>query len=203
MPPFVEITTTHARPQRHRASCFHLTDRLEATRRHDLPVTTPIRTLRDLAATRPLAEVERACSEALVLRLTSADALASQHGPGAAVLARISGAGIAPTRSELERRFLKAILTAGLPRPEADHRIGRYRVDFAWPEHLLVVETDGARFHDHHARVRADHARDAELQRRGYAVLRFAWQEVTGEPAVVAARIAGLLASRPALRRAS
>ncbi len=175
---------------------------LDAVRRHDLPVTGPIRTLRDLAATRPRAEVERACSEALVLSLTSATELADQHGPGTAVLARIAGAGVAPTRSELERAFLDVVRRAGLPCPEVDHRIGPYRVDFVWPEQRLAVETDGARFHGHQLAVRRDHARDAELQLRGWAVLRFTWQEVTGEPALVAARV-GRLLSRPALRRAS
>jgi very-short-patch-repair endonuclease len=202
LPQFVEITTTTAAPRSRPSLIFHQTKELHARRRHDLPVTTPIRTLRDLAATLPYDDVERACSEALVLRLTTAQELACQSGPGAAVLARIAGAGVAPTRSELERAFLRAIRKAGLPDPEVNYRIGRYVVDFAWPEQRVVVETDGERFHGHAAAIRRDHARDAELQRLGWVVLRFTWPEVKTEPAFVAARVARLL-SRPARRRAS
>ena len=39
-------------------------------------MTTPIQTLLDLAATRPPEELERACSEALYLRLVNAARLA-------------------------------------------------------------------------------------------------------------------------------
>ncbi len=58
---------------------------------------------------------------------------------------------VAPTRSELERAFLRAVLKAGLPPPEVNRRVGPYVVDFAWPERRVVVETDGERFHGHHA----------------------------------------------------
>jgi very-short-patch-repair endonuclease len=30
-----------------------------------------------------------------------------------------------------------------LPEPKVDHRIGPYLVDFARPDHKVVVETDG------------------------------------------------------------
>jgi hypothetical protein len=65
-----------------------------------------------------------------------------------------------------------------------------------------VVEVDGARYHGHHLAVRRDHARDAGLQLRGYAVLRFTWQEVVRGPARVIGRITRLL-DRPGTRRAS
>lgn len=199
MPAFVEVTTT-SRPPRNRAGArFHRTTTpLGTTVRHGLPLTTPLRTLRDLAATRPKAEVERACSEALVRRLVTEAQIAAQRGPGAAVLRGLVAGGVAATRSELERRFLRAVAGAGLPRPLVNHRIGPYVVDFAWPEHRLVVETDGARFHDHALARRRDRARDAELQLRGWIVLRAGWEE----PDAVAARVARLL-SLPASRRAS
>jgi very-short-patch-repair endonuclease len=202
VPSFVEITTTRTRPRDRPGLVFHRGAGIAAHARHALPVTSPMRTLLDLAATRPRAEVERACSEALVLRLVSAGQLARQQGRGSAVLAGLAGEGVGPTRSELERRFLRAVLKAGLPRPEVNRRIGRHEVDFHWPEQRLAVETDGARFHGHHAAVRRDQARDAALQLCGYAVLRFTWQEIVAEPAAVAVRVARFL-SRPASRRAS
>lgn len=53
---------------------------------------------------------------------------------------------------------------------------GRHlRVDFCFAAAGLVVETDGARWHQDPAR---DRARDNELARLGWRVLRFTWAEV-------------------------
>jgi hypothetical protein len=177
---------------------FHHAAGLDTRTKHGLPVTTPIRTLRDLAATRPHAEVERAASEALVLKLITKDDLTNQHGPGAAVLARLVSSGIGPTRSRLERAFLKAVVSAGLPEPIVGHRIGRYTVDFYWPSHTLVVETDGADYHDHAIAQRRDAKRDAYLHDRGLTVLRVPEDELPDAAATVARFL-----SRPAWRRAS
>lgn len=49
------------------------------------------------------------------------------------------------------------------------HPIGRWIVDFACLESMLVVEADGG----HHFASRQDIERDAELKRRGFKVLRF------------------------------
>ena len=162
MPPFVEVTTTGRAPRGQVALRFHTTRRVEATRRHGLPLTTPIRTLRDLAATRPEHELERAASEALVLKLIAPEELSTQAGPGAARLRALIPA---PTQSPLERAFLKAVLESGLPQPETHYRLGPYTVDFYWPSHDLVVETDGARYHDHPLARR----RDARLLPRSSA----------------------------------
>jgi len=201
MPPFVEITTAKRAPRNRPGLVFHHATNLETTRRHDLPLTTAIRTLRDLAVTHPR-QVERAASEALVLELVTAEQIGGQQGRGSAALRRIVDELVAPTRSELERRFVRAMVRAGLPRPIVNERIGRHRVDFHWPAQLLVVEVDGWRFHGHRLAFERDRVRDAELQLGGWAVVRFTWRQLRHEPAAVAARVA-LLLSRPALRRAS
>lgn len=178
---------------------FHHARASEAHERHGLPVTTSVRTLLDLAATCSRAEIERACSEALVPQLTTAEELARQQGRGSAVLARLTSDGMAPTRSALERRFLRAVVQAGLPRPLVNQRIGRHEVDFLWPAQRLAVELDGWRFHGHRLAFERDRARDAELQLLGYTVLRFTWHT---EAAAATATIARFL-TRPASRRAS
>ena len=198
MPPFVEVTTTEHRRSNRKGLVFHHARTLETMTRHQLPVTTPIRTLRDLAATRPRAEVERAASEALVLKLTTKRELQSQHGPGAAVLASLVRAGIGPTRSGLERAFLRAVVKRGLPEPLVGHRIGPYTVDFFWPSHNLVVETDGDDYHGHDIAVRRDNKRDIYLQLQGCTVVRVPEEELPDASGTVAAFL-----SRPALRRAS
>jgi hypothetical protein len=194
MPQFVEVTTTNRAPRNRRGLVFHHANTLPTTRRHQLPVTTPIRTLRDLAATRPTAEVERAASEALVLALVTSHELVNQRGPGAPKLASLI---VGPTRSGLERTFLKAALKLGLPLPEIGHRIGGYTVDFYWPSHDLVVETDGADYHEHDLARRRDRRKDAALRARGHAVLRVPEEALDAGLAEVARFL-----SRPAWRTA-
>jgi very-short-patch-repair endonuclease len=202
MPQFVEVTTARGHRRSRRGVVLHRATTLDATKLHDLPITTPIRTLQDLAATRPGAQVERACSEALVQRLVTAQQLAQQRGRGAAALARLTSEGVAPTRSELERRFLKAVLNARLPQPEVNARIDRHQIDFLWREQRLVVELDGWRFHGHRLAFERDRGRDAELGLLGFAVVRFTWRQARDEPAAVTAR-AGRFLSRPASSTAS
>ena len=104
---------------------------------------------------------------------------------------------LAPTRSDLERAFLKAIRKARLPEPRVDHPVGRYTVDFYWPSHHLVVETDGTRYHEHDIARRRDRRKDAYLQLRGCTVVRVAEDDVAHGAATVARFL-----SRPATRTA-
>ena len=95
-----------------------------------------------------------------------------------------------PTRSELERRLFAALRAAGLPLPLVNQRLGPYRPDFLWPEHRLVVETDGWAGHGHRVAFEEDRKRDAWLQAAGYKVLRFTWRQVMEETILVVVRIA-------------
>ena len=202
LPPFVEITTTKTHARDRPGLVFHRATSVQAARLHGLPVTTPIRTLRDLAATRPDAELERACSEALVLGLVGADELGQQRGRGGARLARLTSDGIAPTRSQLERRFLRAVARADLPRPATNRVAGGREVDFHWPDHRLVVEVDGWRFHGHRLAFERDRAKTVALQLRGWRVLRFTWRQVCDDPAAVMAAVARFLDPRASRRAA-
>jgi very-short-patch-repair endonuclease len=102
----------------------------------------------------------------------------------------------------LERRFLKAVLRAGLPRAEVNAQVGRHCVDFLWPAQRLVVEVDGWQFHGHRIAFERDRIRDAELQLAGYTVVRVTWRRLRDEPAATIARVARFL-TPPASRRAS
>lgn len=53
--------------------------------------------------------------------------------------------------SELETTFAFQLRVAGLPAPEREFHFARgegreFRFDFAWPDHLLAVEVDGATY---------------------------------------------------------
>jgi hypothetical protein len=95
-----------------------------------------------------------------------------------------------------ERDFVLLCERHGLPIPEPNARIGRYRPDMLWREATLIVELDGRCAHSTPAQLAADERRQAELERRGYTVLRFTARQLSGEPGRVAAELRRLLRSR-------
>ena len=160
-------------------------------------VTTPLRTLSDLAACLPAHDLARAVEEAQVLRLvTRAQLLALPPGRSSPALRRAVEAQHEPslTRSEAERRLLALVRDARLPRPRTNAPLGRYEVDFLWPDQRLVVEVDGFAFHSTRAAFERDRLRDAELQAAGYRVIRVTWRQIAYEPQALIARLAAALA---------
>ena len=165
-----------------------------------LRVTSPARTLLDLAATLPRHELDRAANEAQVLGLTAPAEMrallartTSRHR-GAATLRAVVTAGPRLSRSELERRMHALADRVGLPRPRNQARVLGYTVDFLWPRERVIVETDGFGAHGTRMRFESDRSRDAALQAAGYRVLRFTWRQLVETPEVVAARLAVVLA---------
>jgi very-short-patch-repair endonuclease len=98
-----------------------------------------------------------------------------------------------PTRSVLERRFLRLCRRHRISAPRVNVRVGDFLVDFLWSESRLIVEVDGYEFHRDRSSFESDRARDAELITQGYRVLRFTYRQVTENPALVASRIRALL----------
>jgi len=159
-----------------------------------LPLTTPARTLLDLAAGglrgRPL---EAALDRAALLRLLDFAELhrllaCYPHRPGSpslqATLSRYV-VGSAETRSVLEELVLELCDRHGLPRPEVSCSIeGRLR-DFHWPGSRLVVEADSYAWHRSPSALNDDRERDVELVLAGYRTLRFTWEQVTRRPGYV------------------
>ena len=54
--------------------------------------------------------------------------------------------------------------------------------DFRWPAQRLVVEADGAAWHDHRIAREDDAERQALLEDHGERVLRVTWQQVVAGP---------------------
>jgi very-short-patch-repair endonuclease len=59
----------------------------------------------------------------------------------------------------------------------------------------VIVELDGYAFHSSRAAFERDRVRDAELQMRGYRIIRITWRRLTEEPEAVVVTIATALAA--------
>jgi very-short-patch-repair endonuclease len=168
--------------------------------KHGLRVTTPARTLLDLAASTPRAELERLTEEAQVQRLASpAEMLAVvERGagrPGVAKLRAVLDFIDEPlfTRSEAEKRLRALCRSSGLPMPRMNVQRAGWEVDAVWDTQRLVVEVDGYGFHSTRARFERDRRKDADLMLAGYRVLRITWRRLTREPEQVIALLAAAL----------
>jgi hypothetical protein len=176
--------------------------REEVTGLDGLPITTPARTLLDLAATGLRGRrLEAALDRAELLRLLDFDQLqqllARYPGrPGTralnAVLSRYV-AGTVDTRSVLEELVLELCDAHGLPRPHVNSVIeGKVR-DFFWPRSRLVVEADSYTWHRSPSALDDDRERDVTLVLAGYRSLRFTWEQVTRRRSYVAGAILNAL----------
>jgi very-short-patch-repair endonuclease len=179
----------------HRSKPLHPADR---TRLHNIPTTTPARTLLDFAETRPEhRDLERAFSEAQARSLITPKQIER-------LLARSTGRrGARPLRhlyerantstkshSELEELLLHLIRQACLPEPAMNVvLLGRYKVDFLFRDHKTIAEADGGGWHSSQQRKDRDNRRDSELRLAGYKVERFTDHELTHQPHAAIVRL--------------
>jgi very-short-patch-repair endonuclease len=210
----IEISVPIARRPRMAGVVVHRRARLgtrDTTTYQRLPVTSPTRTLIDLATFLTRNALEEAVIEADKRDLIRADALRHALGshagePGTGVLRELlDRRSFVLTDSQLERRFLRIVEQAGLPTPMTQHHLDGFRVDFFWPELKLVVETDGLRYHRTAAQQTADRRRDQAHVAAGRTALRFSHAQVAFEPQevqITLRRVAERV-SRPAAGRLS
>jgi predicted transcriptional regulator of viral defense system len=168
----------------------------EITAHQGIRVTSPARTLLDLASSLPRRALERALDEAEIRdlydrRTLEAVALAHAGERGARALAEALAQDGDPvlTDSELEEIMLGLCDEQQLERPTPRAWVAGLRVDFLFAASRLVVETDGYRYHRTRRAFERDRERDAILARAGYRTLRFTHRQLTREPALVAETI--------------
>ena len=172
----------------------------EIRHRHGIPVTSPTRTILDLASCSADDELESAVAEAFALRLVNRSLLitAVEAAPGRRGVARLRTLleiGPKRTRSKPERDLLKLIRAAGLPEPLTNHRIGRWELDLYWPEHRLVVEVDAYSTHSSPRAFENDRRKAAELEDAGLTVRRVTRTQIRDHADTAIARITRELAA--------
>lgn len=156
----------------------------ETTIRRGIPVTTPSRTLFDLASVLDERRLRRALNEAAYLRLPLSPSLPQlidrhprRHGAGTlrAILAE-GRIGLERSESDFEDEFAGWLRARGLPPFVQQHPVtigeDRYRLDVAWPDRVVAVELDTPTGHDHPEAIERDKRRDRRLRAIGWQVLR-------------------------------
>jgi very-short-patch-repair endonuclease len=202
------VTVAGRNPGRRPGICLHRVialARFEMVSRQRLTVTSPARTICDLAGTESIWATEEALSEARTRGLVTDRQLLSviERAPtrrGSAVIRALlrSEAESGYTRSAAERRMRKLLRAAQLSLPRLNVPLLGYVADFLWPREKLIVEVDGYKFHGSRGKFESDRKRDLVLTAAGYRVVRVTWRQMRDEALFVVARIAQALVIVPA-----
>jgi very-short-patch-repair endonuclease len=160
-------------------------------------VTSPVRTILDLGRRLPPIEAVILADVALHRRLTSVAALraAADLVPGSRNVQRIRRVltQVEPkSESHMESLLRMLLVTAGLPKPEAQVDLhdaqGRAiaRVDLYYPSHRLAIEYDGS---THRTNLVEDNRRQNLILAAGYQLRRYTKPDLSNTPELVSAQI--------------
>lgn len=173
-----------------------------------LKVTSPARTVLDIAPDLTQEEVERVVDNLrhTYLKLHQVAAVIERYPwhPGVKALRPVTENPSGPTRSRFERAFRAFVKRYGLPEPVINTRRHGHEPDVLFPAERVIVELDGWEFHSSRRSFRSDRARDAHYLARGYVTVRITWERLTQEPDALAAELHVILErQRRILARAS
>jgi hypothetical protein len=177
-------------------------ERSEVRTHLGIRVTTPARTLLDIAPRFDDAALTRAVNDLRLAGHLSTRQLAevlerTRNRPGLKRLRQIvEGSTTAPTRSAFEDEFRKFAERFGLPSPEINARVSGREVDALFRAEGVIVELDGYRYHGGHEAFERDRERDAASLEEGYETVRITWQRLSASPAREARRLERILRAR-------
>lgn len=155
-----------------------------------LPITSPTRTLIDLASVLREESLELALESALRVGLVSTQKVEqavekARRRRGIPKLRSILGEryGAAPTGSLFEVKFQRVLRAADLPAPVRQHLVivgGRsFYLDFAFPDSQIGIECDGFGAHGGRRSFDSDRERRTLLTSAGWRLLHFTWGDLS------------------------
>lgn len=170
----------------------------ETTAIRGVGVTTPARTAFDLGRRGPpTAAVQRldALANATGIDASTVQPLVGRH-PGVRGLVQLRSAialmdGGAESPQETRTRLI--LIDAGLPRPETQIRVDRWRIDMGYREFKVGVEYDGEQHWTDPRRRAHDIDRHAELSARGWVIIRVSADMVRCRKRVIVIRTCAAL----------
>ena len=189
-----EVTT----PTKHSLKGIHVhrSTSADTTTHYGISVTTPLRTLVDLADVLTPKQLTRALNEAQVQRLVTAAELTTllTRYPGRRTAQLMPERGA--TRSELEDRFVRFLKRHKLPLPEFNQTIAGHEVDAVYREQKLVIELDSRQFHTTTQAFENDRDRDADLLNVGFPTVRITDHRLKHHPTKEARRLNEILSAQ-------
>jgi len=163
-----------------------------------IPVTSPFRTVFDLAAVLDARGLERAFHEAEVREVRDRVSLPMllERYPGRrgsknlrALLGSPEPVGF--TRNDFEEAFAALIDAHGLPRPRMNADLalrGRFfEIDALWERERVAVELDSRSVHGTRRRFESDRQRDRVLMAEGWRTMRVTWRQLWEEREAIVA----------------
>jgi very-short-patch-repair endonuclease/predicted transcriptional regulator of viral defense system len=162
-----------------------------------IPVTSPFRTIFDLAAVLEMRELERAFHEAEVRQVRDRVSLPMllERYPGRRGTRKVralleSRRPVVITRNDFEEAFLTLIDAYGLPRPRMNADLalrGRFfEIDALWERERVAAELDSRGVHGTPKKFESDRQRDRILLAEGWRTMRITWRQLQEEPEEIA-----------------
>lgn len=168
--------------------------------RNGIPLTSPARTLLDLAATVDDLGLESALSASLRKNLLRRSSLIdvidrNPRAKGVAIIRELLERphSLRDTRSVYERKLLALLRAAELPLPLTNVTVAGRMVDGVWPDLKLIYEFDGWEYH--RDKFESDRVRDQTMLAAGHQVMRISGRQIDREPYALVARFAGTIAA--------
>ncbi len=174
-------------------------------------ITTPARTILDLAKVLGAKRLERVTDNALAGGLVDFDeltalylALTRQGKTGMRKMGTILAERADDKRipdTVIETKLFDLLVNAGISAPEKQFHAPWLepidgRVDFAYPAKRIVIEADSRRWHALYDAFEVDRRRDIAAQLAGWIVLRITWRMITEDPGFVINTVREALATR-------
>lgn len=192
----IEITVAHSDHPIPEGVTLHRTRRpTQGTVIDSIPVTSPGRTILDLAAILPAPTLEKVVSSAVRqghLTLATVDETIRIHGgrgvTGTKKLRRVLqlvDGDLAGSTSEVDLNQL--IREAPVPSPVLQLRVVRpdgisAYPDFSWPDRMKIVEADGLGAHWTEDQLQWDLVRQNQLMQLGWEIRRFSARHIRRDP---------------------
>lgn len=195
----VSPARTPARPKLevHRAAI----QRRDIRHRFRLALTSPPRTILDLAASLDLEHLESVVAEANYRGLAREAEIRDQlaRNPGKRGMRHLRTVldlpgGPRRTRSPAEREMLALIRRAGLSGYATNAPVDGYEVDLLWPDARLAVEVDGYDAHSGRVAFERDRLKNAALTAHGLTVMYVTGRQIRRDPDGVLDRVLRALA---------
>jgi very-short-patch-repair endonuclease len=170
-----------------------------------IPVTSPFRTLFDLASILEKRELERALHEVEVRGLTDRMSLPMllERYPGRRGTRNLrvlleSKEPVGITRNDFEEAFLALVDAHELPRPRMNADLalrGRFfEIDALWEAQRVALELDSRTVHATPEKFESDRQRDRMLIAEGWRTMRVTWRQLQEEPEAIVADLRQALA---------